>query len=99
MKYIKAFFCTNLGIFLAVYLFGSLIIYFFGFLDVNSFFGSFYLTYLDFNLFFRLLARAVVGFISIVVLGLAWFLITDLIDHFIRQFISELKDIEKKNGK
>lgn len=99
MKYIKAFFSTNIGIVLAVYLFGCVIMYLFSFLSEDSFFQPLYTGYLTFNLFFRQVLNAVAGFASLACLGISWILITEIKDHFIKQFKEELEYIDKQENK
>lgn len=99
MKYIKAFFSTTIGIVLVFYLFGCVIMYSFSFVIEGSFFEPLYTGYLTFNLFFRQVLNAIVGFASFACLGVFWILITEIKDHFITQFKEELEYIEKQENK
>lgn len=99
MKYIKAFFSTTVGFILAVYLFGCVIMYSFGFLIEGSFYDYLYTGYLNYNLFFRQVINVIAGFLSLIVLGVSWILITEIKDNFIKQFKEELEDIENQENK
>lgn len=99
MKYIKAFFNTTIGIILAFYLFGCVIMYSFSFISEDSFFEPLLTGYLTLNLFFRHVANAIVGFASLACLGVSWILITEIKDRFITQFKEELEYIENQENK
>lgn len=103
MKYIKAFFNTTIGACLGVYLFGCVIMYLLSFplsfLGEDSFSEYLYTGYLNLNLFFRQVINAIAGFASLAILGISWIIITEIKDHFMKQFKEELEEIENKENK
>ena len=62
----------------------------------DSFLEYLYTIYLDLNPFFKQVTNAIVGFATLTILGILWILISEIKDHFIKQFKDELEEIEKQ---
>ena len=69
------------------------------FFSEGSFWEFIYIGYLNLNLFFRQVINAIAGFVALAVLGVSWIMISEVKDHFIKQFKEELEDIENQENK
>lgn len=98
MKYLKAFFCTNLGVTIAIYLLGSIEIYFLGFSNDEGFNQTFLEIYSNTNIFLKQIINLIVGLFSVFFIAILFFIYTAIYDNFINDFKQQLKDIEKKDS-
>lgn len=98
MNYLKAFFCTNVGITIAIYLVGIVEIYLLGFLNYEGFNQTFLEIYSNTNIFLKQIINFIVGLFSVFFIAILYFVGTEIYDNFINDFKKQLKDIEKKDS-
>lgn len=96
MNYIKAFFSTTLGWFVAAYIFGYVIIFILGSINEGGFNIYLYSIFLESNFFIRYLVALFVGAISAVLVYLIYLALKYIIKIFLEEYKSSLSKYNNK---